>query len=435
MKQTLRRTQWEGLFFALMVATTESYALFYFTGKGLADWQIGLVATVPLLFASILQLFIPRLIKSHQLEKGILLFIFLQLLGLVGIFLTTTVETPFYPLLISLILYWIGGQGAAPLWMDWSSKLSTQENYGFFISRRNTIITWAAMTCYILISIPVKKGYFPIQWLFLIGFFARLASLFLQASLNRRTQNIPVAFVPSESEPEDQIVSFNILKTMKRFFLWNALFRLTVNFSSPFFLPFMIKVLHLSIEDFVLLNSIPFVGRALFMQNWSRASKGIRPFWGIQISCFFIAFLPWLWTLSHDFVYLCAIQFMSGIFWGGMEMTNLLMIQNHSYGKSRQLMGLNSAGMTFFSVIGASIAGYLVANHGATYTDLFNLSTAARLAVAVAFMANVTKLEAAHLDARSAKNYLFYVLSLRPSMANIGRIIMPRKDSSTEEKS
>lgn len=430
MKKTLQWTQLEGMFFALMVASSESYALYYFTGNGLLDWQIALISTFPLLLASVLQLFVPRIIKQSQIEKGILFFIALQLLGLAGIYLSTKASDPFIPLLFSLIFYWIGGQGVAPLWLDWSSKLSSQSGYGIFLSRRNTIITWVAMFCYIMISIPIKKNMISITFLFVIGFFARLTSMMIQTYLNRRTKDIKVT---DEETIDDTKIDFDVLKTMKRFFIWNAFFRFAVNISSPFFLPFMVKELKLSIEDFVLLNSVPFLGRALFLQNWSNASKGIRPFWGIQISCFFIAFLPWLWTISNDFIYLCFIQFMSGIFWGGMEITNLLMIQNHSYGKARKWLGLNSAGMTFFSVLGATFAGYL-SSIGFNYYDLFNLSTALRLAVAVMFVANVAGLRPAQLDAKNARLYLFYVLSLRPSMANIGRILLPRKEILSDDQ-
>ncbi|GAB4013879.1 MAG: hypothetical protein Fur0010_11190 [Bdellovibrio sp.] len=430
MKKTLRWTQLEGMFFALMVASSESYALYYFTSNGMLDWQVAIASTLPLLFASTLQLFVPRFIKQKHLERGIVFFIGLQLLGLIGIYLSTKIHSPFIPLLISLILYWIGGQGVAPLWLDWSTKLSEQSQYGVFLSKRNTIITWMAMLCYIMISIPIKKGLISIPWLFLLGFFARFTSMLIQTYLHRRTKGV---ILEDDSSSQDFKIDFEIFKTMKRFFVWNALFRFAVNISSPFFLPFMVKVLKLSIEDFVLLNSVPFLGRALFLQNWSKASKGIRPFWGIQISCFFIAFLPWLWTISNDFVYLCLIQFMSGIFWGGMEMTNLLMIQNHSYGKARKWLGLNSAGMTFFSVLGATFAGYL-SSRGFDYIDLFNLSTAIRLAVAMAFIANVTSLKPAHLDPKNARLYLFYVLSLRPSMANIGRILLPRKEVLSDDQ-
>ena len=44
-------------------------------------------------------------------------------------------------------------------------------------------------------------------------------------------------------------------------------------------MPYMINDLKLNTVDYVLLTAIPYIGRALFIQNWE-GHQGIRPFGG-----------------------------------------------------------------------------------------------------------------------------------------------------------
>lgn len=147
---------------------------------------------------------------------------------------------------------------------------------------------------------------------------------------------------------------------IRQFLLWGGLFRFSVGLSAAFFLIYMIKNIGLSTTEYAILCAAPFFSRALFQRNWNFASKGEHVYYGIQIATGFIALLPWLWILSTHFYYLFFLQILAGLFWGGLELTHLLMAQLHSYGNSRQILGVQQAVFRIFSVAGAIIGGFLI---------------------------------------------------------------------------
>src|SRR5687767_8498229 len=84
-REFLRLSFIEGFFYALMVSTSESFALFYSVKLGLGHLQLAVITTMPLLFAAIAQWIIPRKVGGKSLPWGILMGMFVQLLGLLGL--------------------------------------------------------------------------------------------------------------------------------------------------------------------------------------------------------------------------------------------------------------------------------------------------------------------------------------------------------------
>jgi hypothetical protein len=254
----------------------------------------------------------------------------------------------------------------------------------------------------------------------------RLISFVFQAYLALKDRTVQTQ-TGTLSSGKPLVLAPDVQKTLYSFFLWNGLFRFAANLGSPFFLPYMVNDLKLSTTAYVALTATPLLGRALFLQNWGRASEGTRPFWGVQLSCVFISFLPIMWNFGSSLPYLIVLQILSGIFWGGMEMTQVLMVQNFAYGKARRLLGRQQALLTVFSVLGAAVGGIII-KQGYSIPDIFVLSTVVRLAVAGLFIANASRFQIARLTWSSAGSYLTTVLSLRASPANIGRVLPSERD-------
>jgi hypothetical protein len=433
-RNLLRLTYGEGLFFALMVASSESYALYYFTKKGLGPLEIALMSTLPLLFGAFTQYIIPKLLNDKQIGYGVLACIVAQVLG-IGLLIECSRQFSSFPMLLTgLTLYWVGGSTVAPLWLDWVARLcGSSEDFSRYLAKRNTIIILIIMVFYFGFSLLIDShSGFSFTTLFTIGLVARIISFGFQAYLTWKAprlthqENIPVTPDEGSEALIPELPEGEIRSALHLFFIWTALFRFCVNLSAPFFLPYMINELKFSTVTYALLTSLPLLSRALFLNNWSRQGRGFDSFRGMQICCLFISIMPLLWTLSSALPYLAVIEFFGGVFWGGFELMGILMVYHVAPKQTRALLGLHMASMTVMSVLGAMCAGALL-TYGLSYHELFWLSSLSRFAVGVGLVITAARFPAIALKKRSTLPYLTSVLSLRPSIANIGRIVIGKK--------
>jgi drug/metabolite transporter (DMT)-like permease len=234
----------EGFFFALTVASSEAYGLYYYAKNDTSPLRIGLLTTLPLLFSAIGQLTIPKRITHERLRPAIIVLMLIQLVGL-GLILSCAYHLSFWKLLIGSSLYWVGGQNASPLWMDWASEQLHVTQFPKFLARRNMIITIVGIIMFSGASFWLENLQ-AFKILFLIGLISRLISLFLQLYLFKKfpSTNSNLHHIDhSEQKPE---FNSEMASIVKRILLPLTLFRFGVNIASPFFLPFMTHEIKLS---------------------------------------------------------------------------------------------------------------------------------------------------------------------------------------------
>lgn len=383
-------------------------------------FQLGFLATFPILAASITQLILPNLISNQKIGFGLITTSFLQFLSIIGIVYTHELKEPFWHLLLFLSIYWIGGQNTTLFWLDFTSNFFKKEDYSKFFATRSTFVVIVTMIFYLLFSY-LLENHISFKILFIIGAISRFISLSLNFYIVKKIKPINSENKLSNKQNHDSVRTEK--KVIKRFFIWGGIFRIAVNISSPFFMTYMIKDLALPTTSYVILSSIPFLGRALYLKSWEKTSKHGRIYYGVQVAAFIIAFLPFGWTVSHAFVYLIFLQILSGIFWGGMELSQVMMIQHHSHQNSRRLLGIQQTIFTFMSTIGAMIGGGLI-ERNYKLDELFIISTIGRLIVAIGLIYNLRRFTPSRLNFKSGRIFLFSVLTLRPSPANSGRAIV-----------
>lgn len=414
--------QWtyvEGFFFALMVASSESYALLYLTRRGIDAIDLALVTTLPVLLASLSQLYFPKWFSQKTLGRGMLIAITIQLLGLIGLWIMTQWNWGARLAILPLSLFWIGGQNTSPLWLDFVSQRIDEDRFSHYLGGRNNFVAAATVVMFILFAYLFGQK-IDYRILFAVGVLARMVSLIINWFLVRGFAK-PLARLSEEKENSSSATGKIILY---RYFFWGACFRFCVHLSSPFFISYMVNDLRISNIDYVWLTAFPFVGRALFQRNWATASEQGRPHYGVQLSTFFISFLPWAWTLSPDFTFLAVLQIFSGFFWGGMDLSQILMLQFHHYGKSRKMMGIQMAAFNSAATLGALAGGLLLQNQWSVMA-IFNLSSAARFGIAIALFLTLRPFHLSRMSLRSSYHYLSTVISIRPALMSL-RIIPAR---------
>ncbi len=92
-----------------------------------------------------------------------------------------------------------------------------------------------------------------------------------------------------------------------------------VQFSGPFFVPYMLKELELSYQQFVLLVGVAFVSKALSMPMWGSLAKRRGGKYILAVGGVSVIPLASLWTISDSVAWLCLVQAISGVTWAAMN--------------------------------------------------------------------------------------------------------------------
>ena len=423
----LRWTYIDGVFFAVMVATAESFALFYFARQGISATELAVLSTVPILAAAVLQLIVPRLVSRAHLGAGIVAMMGLQLLGLGGLIAAVLSGDHFWIPLGALVLYWAGGQCAGPLWLDWVAQYCPREDFERFFGKRTAVLQFVTLFVFIFCAYLIDWG-LPFVWIFVLSAVARLCSVVSVCLALWRTRAMTAQHntVMATEENSAHSDGFSIaLKVFLVFIVVGGVFRFSVNTASPFFLTYMIDELKLSTTDYVWLSSVPMIGKVLFQINWAKAKLQGHHYHAVQTSCLVISLLPWMWTLSDNFAFLILVQVLSGLLWGGLEFIHVLLAQNLAYGQSRKYASLQMAVFQSFAVGGALLGGFLLDKSWTSF-EVFNLSTGLRLVSAALLIALAWRFSFSRISLRGSYIYLSTVMSIRPSAANVWNVMPVR---------
>ena len=419
-KNIKRYFSFEAVFFALMAATSESYALYYYSKIDGNQMAIGLLSTVPLLCGALTQYFLS--LKEFKISNklGIFLFQFLQLIGLALIVLNHLWPS-LWTLFAGMICYWVGGLNALPFWMDWTSNLIKFEQYGPFLNLRSRLLGIISLIVFLASSYWLNFSD-VFLYVFMTGLLARVVSFAMNMFLLVQNQEFVATSEQLTLETQGNEETSIILKIIFPL----AFFRLSVNLASPFFLPFMTRELALTPVYYAILTAMPLVARILVLGNWIKINQGAKPFQVIQICALGISILPVLWAINSNFYFVLFYQFLSGFFWSGMEFSSTLMIQNFTYGRSRLLFSKLNAMSTFFTVVGA-IGGGLLFYYNFNYDHVFSLSSVVRFLSALFLIYALKKIPQTKLQLRLIRPILMSAISMRPSHANAFKVLFGRK--------
>ncbi len=413
----------EGCFYALMVGTAETFALYFSIQRGLDASQIAVISTLPILLGAVGQWLIPCRVPGDKLKLAMQGCLLLQISALFGFILAFRVVPANYFylfMLASLSLYWIGGLIAAPLWLDWTAPWLPQRRWGNFLASRNGIIAFMTLLAYVSGAwLTYSSGLAlldAVAVVFSIGIVARTLSLFTM----RATPNPPRRRAQKETSSASPRLRDS--KAVLGIIVFTVLFKWAVNISSPFCLPYLLHELKLDLPQYVFLTAVPFIGRYVSLTNWGLAARTLRPFVGVQVAMAVISINPILWSLTREVPILGSYEFVSGLMWGGFDLCAVLVVQNFWPGNTRRLIGLHMALGNGAALLGAWM-GSRFQLAGWNYEELFFLSANFRFTVTCAFSVFLWSIPETRIPLKVYGNFLTTVLTLRPSIANVGRIL------------
>ncbi len=414
-RQTVKLSHFEGGLYALMVASTESFLFYYVVRQNVSALELAVLSTVPLFLGALAQFFLPRLISEKHLGAGIVWAIIIQIIGVSGILYNVASRFNYFSMLFFVCIHFIGGLLTNPLWIDWAARMIPKRNFRKYMAGRSSYTWYLILFFYLSMALLAQyTSWFKLVYIFAIGAVARLCSLGLQTLIIRGEFSSKLkAQAIANSKREEHHTSHEMPKDLKQyiktFMIWTAIFKFGTNVCSPFFVPYMLDDLKLSMLHYVILSSIPFFGRALFFNRWGKAGKSYAAFFGIQLTMLYIAFTPLVWIMTRSYFALICLEIISGIAWGGYELNQVLMIQNFVDNSmkegSRVLLGIHMALSNFFGVLGA-ITGALFLEAKFTFYEVFWVSSGLRFFLAFVLIYKASSMRKSDFTAKHVRTYL-----------------------------
>lgn len=416
-----------------MVGIGESYLSAFVLAMGFTQQSAAMVAVVPILVGSILQLFAPfgvRRVGSRQ--RWVVTCTCAQALCLIGLSLIAFSAAPLKEVEVYIYLlasmYWGAHLSANPAWTSWiGNVVPEKERVDFFTvrSRYGQVCILLGLIAGGLIlnsAVASHERLAMFSILFAVAGVCRIGSSICVA-LQCNEQKQRLFKVPDSPRGGGRIMLRKTAAVPMIWFLF--LTNVAVYVSAPYFSPFMLIQLKFSYFEFMVALSAAFTGRVVggYIFQSVIGSLGIR---GLLIfGAVSVVVTPLIWIFSTHFLYILAIQFAAGVAWGAHELgfTLVLLDELAEFERSKMLVLanlINSIGMFLGTCLGS-----VVISEGSGLDDyyrIFTASTALRLLPLLLLPAVIQR-------SVNIKEIFFRILSVRPGTTGISKPVLLTSDT------
>jgi MFS family permease len=324
--RSLRHSLKDGIAFGTMTGTGETYFSAFALFLKATTPQIGLLASLPPLLASFMQLVSAWLGRLTGQRKAIILAgaglqaaSWLPILALPLLYPSHAV-----PLLIaSVVLYQCGAHLVTPQWSSMMGDIVPPRRRGRFFALRTRLVT--AVTFASLLLGGFLLHHFNRQGDTLAGFIilfsiaacARLISIYQLSRMHDPRRQVAALEFPLSRSWLKRLRHSNVV----RFSIFFALTQFSVSIASPFFTVYMLRDLEFSYLAFTVNTATAICAQFLTLAQWGRISDIFGNRRILAATGLLVPLMPILWVFSSNFWYLLLVQAVSGFAWAGFSLS------------------------------------------------------------------------------------------------------------------
>lgn len=420
-RQSLQASFKDGICAAFMAGVTDYYATPGALFLGATVPQVGLIAAMPSLLASLSQFFSVRMIYWVGGRVNLLVrlvfsqasfFLCIAILPLLEV--SNRVEL----MLVCLIFAAVCGGLAGPAWGSLMSDYVPAKKRGRYFAWRSRTV--GAVTIGSIIASGFVLNFFQARS-YGIGFW-------LVFSAAAAARYVSAYFISRMDEPPhktDPASDFTFLMFVRRFresnFLKFVVFSGCLTFATylaaPFFAVYMLRDLHLSYVTYMGLQVCSSLAAFIALPLWGRHADLVGNVRVLRLCSFLAALIPILWLFSQNPSYLMAVQMFSGFSWSGVTLSagNFIYDAVTPQKRVRCIAYFNVInGLALF--MGSSLGGFLASRLppllGQRMLALFALSCLCRASVYLLLSRSFREVRAAH--EASLQELFFSVVGIRP---------------------
>lgn len=426
LRSSLRASTFDGTAHAAMVGFGETYFAAFALVLGASPFQVGLLATLPILVGACFQTLSPRLAGLTGYKRWVVVSAVLQSATFIPIALSAGhAEMSFWYVLGWVCLYWVLALGINPPWNVWMGRMIPALVRSRYFGRRNVPIQ-------IMLFVSLVAGGFLLHYAerSAQGVVTGFVILFVLAAVSRI---VSTWFLTRQHEPPAGAVKLTPLsgvvrglprqsygRVIRLIVLMNA----CVHISAAYFTPFMLQELKLSYAQFTVLNAATLVTRVLASWYWGEIARNFGNRRALQVSAVMLVPLAGLWIFSRDFTYLLALQLFAGFAWAGFELTTILSFFDTTDERTRaRVLSLFNL-FNGVAIVSASLLGGLVLRHfgSAGYMYIFLASSLLRFVVVLLFNSGAG---VRRPHEHTFRNVFMRVISFRPGQgADLRPVVM-----------
>jgi len=324
---TLNASVRDAIWFSVMLGAGESYFGAFGVYLGGSPYQIGVLATLPMLLGAFSQLLGVALMSRFPSRRTLIVSM-VRLQSLVWIPLAILVfavpEGFRVNLLIALVgIYFILGNVAAPVWNSLIGDLVPAEGRGEFFGLRNRKSGYIVVLSLVLGGVLLEgserigAAEFAFAAIFLVSGFARFRSALW---LSRHDDP------PFVSRAEDH---FSLLKFLRNSFRSNfarfvyayGAVNFAVFLAGPYFLMYMLQDLGWSFGQLMFAIACQLIVQFAVMQNWGGICDLVGNKRVLSVCGLGLTIIPFLWLVSSNFYFILLVQAYSGLVWAGFNLS------------------------------------------------------------------------------------------------------------------
>jgi MFS family permease len=416
LRRSLRACTLDASLHAAMIGFGETYFAAFALLLGASPFQVGVLATLPILAGAAFQLLSTAAAHRVGDRSWVIASAALQAATFVPIVLLVGGGTNTYALLLFWVcVYWMLNLGINPAWNAWMGRMIPPEIRSRYFGRRNVwvhaMIFLSLLAGGLLIDAGARTS---------AGAATGFAVTFGLAAISRaasvwflRRQHDPGAERQAPRIPTRVWIGRFSKERYGQLIVLLVLMNGCVHISAAYFTPFMLEELQLSYARFTILNGIILVARVLASTYWGEIARSYGNRRALQVSAVLLVPLASLWVVSDNYAYLIGLQLFAGFAWAGFELSMFLNLFDCTDDRNRaQVLSIYNVCNSVAIVVGSLLGGIVLRWLGDPgYFTIFVLSSLGR-AVVVATMARgvgVRRRTAEH----SFRNVFLRVITLR----------------------
>jgi len=358
----------DGVSYSVMLGAGETYLGPFGIFLRATTLQVGLLATLPQLFAAIVQLVSAQAMPRFRSRRAVIIAGALAqaLLWAPIALLPFVFGSGLFPvfLLIGLVtLYRVANGVTVPVWSSLIGDLVPPAIRGRYFGRRNSLsgmFTFFSMLLAGVVLDVFQKGSLLTAGYLVIFALAMAARLDSARWLSRYED--PVFHIdPEESFTFRQFLRRSPHSNFAKFVFYFGAVNLGVAFSAPYFALYMLRDLQFSYVEFTAVTAMATVTQFLCVRYWGELSDRFGNKKILSVCGWGVAFVPMCWVVSHHIAYLFVIQIFSGLVWAGFNLASTNFIFDAVTPPKRGLCVAYHGLVTGMCVLLGSLAGGYVA--------------------------------------------------------------------------
>lgn len=326
-RRSLRHSLRDAAAFSVMVGGGESYLSAFALLLKASAAQIALLVALPPLIGSWAQLLAAWLSRGHGRRRPFLVAgaVMQALMLALAATAPLVASGPVAALIICVVAYHVAGNFTQPLWASLMNQLVPEGRRGRFFARRNRIVsltTFAALVVAGALLEVLDRKHSALAG-FVIVFTAAVAARLVSA-WHLHCMHDPDHDGPPSTSPATTVRRWiaDLRDTpFVRFSGAIAAMQGAVAIAGPFFAVLMLRDLGFSYLQFMAVTATSVLGHFVTLTAWGRIGDRFGNRVILVTAGWLLPLIPALWLVSVEFWWVLGVQLLSGLAWGGFNLS------------------------------------------------------------------------------------------------------------------